>query len=343
MRKILTTYLPASMLLAFLAMVLFTCGGGGGGGDGGSSKTLTGLSVSGPASMSEYGAATYTATASWDDNTTSKVTPTWEVDLPMASISTSGVLSCVGIDNNQTVTVTASYTSGGVDEMATMDVAVTDIVTIPFTTEMVSGQAFFEEYTFGEDYLSFLSSFSADSSFDQYYYEGPPPPDTDTGTSDYDTGTWSIDTYGNLILTFSDQDTVTVGLISVSATEVQVVFDEGTEPPPRGTLEKIVPVDPALLPGTYSGSDGYTWVYNADNTGSWPDYPPAGTLTFTWSVDLDGILQMPGNNGYTATIYARPTSQSTATEYTILRTGFTMNTPTGDFFFYYGGIDLTRQ
>jgi hypothetical protein len=32
MRKFLTKYLPASLLLAFLATILFTCGGGGGGG-----------------------------------------------------------------------------------------------------------------------------------------------------------------------------------------------------------------------------------------------------------------------------------------------------------------------
>ena len=36
MRKIFVTYLPASLLLVFLAMILWACGGGGGGGgDGG--------------------------------------------------------------------------------------------------------------------------------------------------------------------------------------------------------------------------------------------------------------------------------------------------------------------
>jgi len=342
MRKILTNYLPVSLLLAFLAMVLLMCGGGGGDG-GGSPKTLTGLSVSGPASMSEYGAATYTATASWDDNTTSTVMPAWSVNLQTASISTAGVLSCSRINADQAVTITATYSSGGVDETGTMDVTITDIATIPFTTEMVSGQAFFEEYTFGEDYLSFLSSFRADFSFDQYYYDGPPPPDTVTGgTSDYDTGTWTIDTFGNLVLTFSDQDTVTVGLISVSATELQAVFDEGTEPPPMGTLEIIVPVDPSKLPGTYAGDDDYTWVFNAGGTGSVPDFGDG--LTFTWSMDTEGVLRMPADTGYTASFYVRPTSQSTATEYTVLRAGFTEhNTSTGAFYRYYGGIALTRQ
>ncbi len=336
MRKFIVTYLPASLVLAFMAMVLLTCGGGGGGGGGGSTATLTALSVSGPPSMSEYGTATYTATASYDDNTTKTVAPTWSVNLAMASISTGGVLSCSGIDNNQTVTITATYSSGGVTESDTMDVTVTDVATIPFTAQMLSGQAFFEENSpAGGGYESTLSILNADSSFEQYSYEDPPD------TSDYATGTWSIDTYGNLVVNISGQGTVTVGLISDSSTEMQAVIDDGTEPPPIMTLEKIVPVDPALLPGTYSGSDGYTWVFNADGTGTVSAF---GGLTFTWSVDSAGVLRMPGDTGYTASFYARATSQSTATEYTILRAGFPEhNTSTGNFYFYYGGIELTRQ
>ncbi len=338
MRKFFTIYLSASLLMVLSAMILFTCGGGGGGGSSTPPADLTGLSINGPSSMSEYGAATYAATASWDDNTTSTVTPTsWSVNLQMASISASGVLSCVGIDANQTVTITASYSSGGVTEIATMDVSVTDVSTIPFTAQMVSGQALFEEnFPAGGRYESTLSILNADSSFEQYNYEAP------SDTSDYVTGTWSIDASGNLVIDISEQGTVTVGLISDSSTESQVVVDDGTDPPPMVTLEKIVAVNPPLLPGTYSGSDGYTWVLNAGGTGSWPDYP--GAPTFTWSVDSAGVLKMPANTGYTGSVYARASSQSTATEYTILRIAFTEhNTSTSAFYFYYGGIELTRQ
>ena len=337
MRKIIFAYMPASMLLAFLAMVLLTCGGGGGS-DGGSSRgDLTGLSISGPASMSEYGTATYVATATWSDNSTTTGTATWSVNLQTASISTSGALSCVGIDNNQTVTVTATYSSGGLTETDTMNVTVTDVATIPFTAQMVSGQAFFEENSpAGGGYESTLSLLNADSTFEQYSYETPPD------SSAYDTGTWSIDASGNLVINIGGQGTITVGLISDSSTESQVVVADGTDPPPMVTLEKIVPVDPALLPSTYSGSDGYTWVFNAGGTGSWPNFP--GAPAFTWSVNSEGVLEMPANTGYTGFVYARATSQSTATEYTILRIAFTEhNTSTGAFFDYYGGIELTRQ
>ena len=43
MRKIINTYLPASLLLAFLAMVLFNCGGDGGGGGSSGTGHTTGL------------------------------------------------------------------------------------------------------------------------------------------------------------------------------------------------------------------------------------------------------------------------------------------------------------
>lgn len=341
MRKILTTYLPASMFLAFMAMVLLTCGGGGGDG-GGTPKTLTGLSISGPASMSEYGAVTYAATASWDDNTTSTVTPDWSVNLQAASISNGGVLSCAGIDADQAVTITATYSSGGVDEMATMDVTVTDIATIPFTAQMVSGLALFEENSpAGGGYESTLSILNADFSFDQYSYEGPPPPDTPTGTSDYVTGTWSIDTYGNLVVNISGQGTVTVGLISDSSTEIQAVIADGTEPPPIVTLEKIVPVDPAKVPGTYTANDGETWVFNIDGTGTITIF---GGGNFTWSVDT-GILKVVDLTfqGYQPQLYARASSQSDATSYTLLNAAFVELTPTDGFYKYYGGYEMTRQ
>jgi len=339
MRKFIVTFLPASLLLACLAMVLSTCGGGSGGGDGGggSTATLTGLSISGPSSMPEYGTATYTATATWSDNSTTTVTPTWSDNSQMASISPGGVLSCQTIDNDQTARITATYSSRGITETATMDVTLTNIATIPFTAQMLSGKAFFGENSpAGGGYESSLVIHNADSSFEEYSYENPP------GTSDNVTGTWSIDASGNLVVNISGQGTVTVMLISDSPTEMQVVIDDGTEPPSTTTLEKIVPVDPVKLPGTYAGSDGYTWVFNANGTGSVPDF--VGGITFTWSVDSDGVLRMPSNTGYTAVFYARAGSQSTATSYTILKVGFPeFKTSTGEFYSYYGGIELTRK
>src|SRR4030042_2343738 len=118
MKKFFITYLPSSFLLVFLAMTLWACGGGGGGGGDGAAATLTGLSINGPSSMNENSTATYTATASWSNGTSSSVTPTWGVNSQMATINASGVLTCPPMDANQTVTITATYSSGGITKTA---------------------------------------------------------------------------------------------------------------------------------------------------------------------------------------------------------------------------------
>jgi len=332
MRKFSITYLPASLLLVFLAMFLFSCGGGGGGGSSTPAADLTGLSMNGPSSMSEYGTATYTATASWSDNSTSTVAPTWSVNSQTATISPGGVLYCPSIDSDQAVTVTATYSSGGVTETADTVVTVTNITTIPFTAQMVSGEAFFEENFYaGGDYDSTLYIFNADSSLELYIYENPPD------TSEDVTGTWSVDASGNLILTITGQGTYTVVLLADSSTEMEVLIDDGTGTPFTVILEKTVPVDSSKVPGTYT--DGSTWTFNADGTGSTTG---GGGWTFDWSVD-SGILKNVFSNGYQGWFYARASSQSTATSYTMLNVAFVELDPSGGFYNYYGGIDLTRQ
>ncbi len=335
MRKFIIKFLPASLLLAFLAFILATCGGGGGGGDSAVDRgDLTGLAINGPISVSEYGTGTYTATASWSDNSTTAVAPTWSVNSQMASISLSGVLSCLQIDNDQAVTVTATYSSGGITETATMDVALTNIATIPFTAQMLSGNVFFDENIIpGGGYDSSLSILNADSSFEQYTYEIPPD------AADSVTGTWSIDAFGNLIVDISGQGTVTVRLLADSSTEMQVLIDDGTATPSTATLEKTVPVDSSIFPGTYVNQNGDTWIFDSNGTGSTTG---DGGWIYTWSVD-SGIIKVVFPNQYVGSMYARASSQSTATSYTILKWAFVIHTPTGDFGDYYGGMELTHQ
>jgi hypothetical protein len=130
--------------------------------------------------------------------------------------------------------------------------------------------------------------------------------------------------------------------IADSSTEMEVVIYQDPWGSFVVTWEKTAPVDPAKLPGTYKQSvEGYTWVFNADGTGS---VSISGGINFTWSVDSDGVLRMPSTTGRSAVFYARATSLSTATEYTILKVGFAEhNTSTGNFYKYYGGYELTRQ
>ena len=89
--------------------------------------SYAGLSISGPSSVNEGSSGTYTATATWSDNTTSTVTPTWSENSSYASISAGGVLTASAVTSSQTATVTASYTSGGVTRTATRSVTIVDV------------------------------------------------------------------------------------------------------------------------------------------------------------------------------------------------------------------------
>lgn len=94
---------------------------------------LSGLAItSGPDSISEGTSATYVASATWNDNSVTVVTPTWTVTpTTYASISSGGVLTTLGgLTANQTVTVAASYVSGGVTKLATKSVIILNSTTI---------------------------------------------------------------------------------------------------------------------------------------------------------------------------------------------------------------------
>jgi len=90
--------------------------------------SLTGLTINGLSSVNESSSATYSATASWSNGTTTTVTPTWSENSTYASISTSGILTTTAVTANQTVTITASYTSGGVTKTATKTVTIANVV-----------------------------------------------------------------------------------------------------------------------------------------------------------------------------------------------------------------------
>jgi len=346
MRKFFFTYLPPSLLLALLAMVLFTCGGGG---DGGSNSgttpvptplpgtTLTGLSIMGPSLISVYGTATYTATLTMIDGSTSMVTPTWSVNSPLVSISPGGEFSCAGIDGDLTVTITATYSSGGTTETDSVNVTVTNN-TWGFQNRGPMGLHFEEDIDEDGGYRSYLYRFNTDSSFQRYSYENPPD------TSDLVTGSWSIDAEGKLILTLPGQGTITVTRLADPWIVTHVLIDDGTGTPYNSTWEWTgpgpYPFDGSLIHGTYVNQYGDTWIFNSNGTGSTTG---DGGWTYTWSVDNDGILKVVFPNGYVGWMYERPGSQLSATSYTIIEWAFVMNTPTGDFYFFYGGMRLIRQ
>jgi hypothetical protein len=96
--------------------------------NGASAPTLSSVSVTGPGSVNEGGSASYTATATLSNGTTQNVTSsaTWSDNSSAATVS-GGALTAGQVTANQTVTVTASYTSGSVTQSGSMNVTIVDV------------------------------------------------------------------------------------------------------------------------------------------------------------------------------------------------------------------------
>jgi len=109
-------------------------------------KTMSSISVSGASSVNEGATSAYSATASWSDGTTSSVTPTWSLSSVYASINSSGTLTAALVSASQTVTVNASYTSGGVTRTAAKSVTIANVA-VALTGITITGPASVNEGT----------------------------------------------------------------------------------------------------------------------------------------------------------------------------------------------------
>lgn len=89
--------------------------------------SLTGLTISGPGSVVSNTTASYTTTAAFSNGTTQNVTigATWSENSSYATISSGGVLTASTVTSNQSVTIKASYSSGGITKTATFAVTIT--------------------------------------------------------------------------------------------------------------------------------------------------------------------------------------------------------------------------
>ncbi|HWV98499.1 MAG TPA: hypothetical protein VNZ64_02285 [Candidatus Acidoferrum sp.] len=95
----------------------------------------TSLAISGPSPITDNSSAQFTATALYSDGSSQVVTPTWSVTSGPGSISTSGSLTVGQLGANATLTVSASYTTGGITKSASQNV---DITHVPPPPNLVS-------------------------------------------------------------------------------------------------------------------------------------------------------------------------------------------------------------
>jgi chitinase len=91
--------------------------------------TLSSLSISGNSSLVENSNASYTATATFSDGSTQTVSnsATGSDNSSSADINNSGVLSASEVSADTSVTVQASYTTGGVTRTATKVITIVDV------------------------------------------------------------------------------------------------------------------------------------------------------------------------------------------------------------------------
>lgn len=140
---------------------------------GGGAKQLTGLSISGPATVSENSTANipFTAKAIYSDGSSPNVTPVWNViGGPVNTIvTTSGQFNAGSVNGNTTVTVTASYTDGSVTKTASMAVTILKVgITLTQTTNVIVNG----DFAAGISGWVPMGAFQADSRFLRFHY-GP--------------------------------------------------------------------------------------------------------------------------------------------------------------------------
>ncbi|MEW6720544.1 MAG: hypothetical protein AB1346_08855 [Thermodesulfobacteriota bacterium] len=206
------------------------------------SKTLNSISIGGPSSVNEGSSGNYTATASWSDGSSSAVTPTWSVSGSYASISSAGVLTAASVSANQTVTVNAGYSSGGVTKTASKSVTVVNVAPT-LTALAVGGPASVTEGKTGD--------FIATASWSD-------------GTSSIVSASWSVSgSYASI----SSAGVLTAASVSANQTvTVNAGYSSGGVTKTASRTVTIVNEDPAgpavpgdLRIGVPAGSDGTTW------------------------------------------------------------------------------------
>ena len=129
---------------------------------------LNGLSISGPAAINENGSGQFTATASFTDGSQQTVTSSvnWSENSSVTTISSSGLLSAGSVNSDTVVTVSASYTTGGITKTANANVTVANSANcgVQIYDLMVNGN-----FASGSSSWTLTGSFQADSRFASCY------------------------------------------------------------------------------------------------------------------------------------------------------------------------------
>lgn len=90
--------------------------------------TYSSLFISGPTSINENSSGQFSAMAIFSDGSSQTVSPTWSSNSNVANISSSGVLIASAVNSDTSLSVSASYTLGGVSRSASQNVTITNVL-----------------------------------------------------------------------------------------------------------------------------------------------------------------------------------------------------------------------
>ncbi len=177
-------------------------------------KAVLSLAVSGTASIDEATNVTFTAIATYDDETSETVSPSWSVDgSGLATIDSGGVLRAATVSNDTSVTVTAEFSG----KSATKTVTIKDVNT-PSTFTLSTG------VTGSGTITSNPTGIDCGTDCSEVYPEGQSVTLTAAATSNYFFTGWSGDCSGTTDCglamnadktanaTFALADTITINL-----------------------------------------------------------------------------------------------------------------------------------
>jgi hypothetical protein len=242
---------------------------------------LSSIAVSGPSSVNEGSTGSYTATGTWDNGTTTAITPTWSVSTSYASISAGGLLTAATVTSNQAVTVTASYAG----RTGTMNVTIVDVPAV-LSSIAVSGPSSVNEGLTG--------TYTATGTWDN-------------GTTAAISPTWSVST---------SYATISSGgvLTAATVTSNQTVTVTATYSGRTGTMSVTIVHAAAVLnsiavSGPLSVNEGSTGSYTA--TGTW-DNGTTAAISPTWSVSTSYASISAGGVLTAATVTSNQTVTVTA-------------------------------
>ncbi len=236
-----------------------------------SAALLSYLTISGPTSMNENSSGQFTATAIFSDGTSQLVTPSWSENSTATSISSGGLLTAGGVDSDTTVTVSASYTTGGITCSESQYVIVINKPSPPTLTSLaISGASSVNENS--------TTQYSATAFFSD-------------GSSQAVAPTWSEDSVATTISIFglfsagevmSDTSVTvsasyTIGGITKNATKSVTVINTVLVDDVAATINSISP-NPVPQETTV----------NFSGTGS--DSSGHSITAYSWRSSLDGVI-----------------------------------------------------